>query len=254
MTTTSHADRLTRVVEDVDGRGTPTQVWAAWSRAFPDLELAGWDDVLVLAPHPDDEVLGVGGLMARLVARGARVEVLAVTDGEASSPGSPTLTPAALAARRVGESAAACRVLGVDPPRRARLPDGRVAAHEGELTDLVAARLHPGRVCLATWVGDGHPDHEAVGRAAAAACQRTGARLVQYPVWMWHWSAPDDPAVPWESCAVLGLDPQELDLKRRSVEHFVTQIHPLSPAPADTAVLPPFVIDRLVTGREMVLL
>ncbi len=254
MTATSHADRLTPVVEEVDGRGTPASVWAAWPRVFPDLDLTGWDDVLVLAPHPDDEVLGVGGLMARLVARGARVEVLAVTDGEASNPGSPTLTPTALAARRVGESVAACRVLVVDPPRRAGLPDGGVAAREGELTDLVAARLHTERVCLATWVGDGHPDHEAVGRAAAAACRRTGARLVQYPVWMWHWSAPDDPAVPWESAAVLSLDPPEVDAKRRAVEHFVTQIHPLSTAPADAAVLPPFVVDRLVTGREMVLL
>ncbi|MDQ2757233.1 MAG: PIG-L family deacetylase [Actinomycetota bacterium] len=252
--TTSHADRLTPVVESDDGRGTPSHVWAAWPRVFPELDLTGWDDVLVLAPHPDDEVLGVGGLMRRLVAQGSRVEVLAVTDGDGSHPGSPTLTRAALARLRVAESAAACAALGLDPPRRAGLPDGGVAALEARLTDLVATRLHPGSVCLATWAGDGHPDHEAVGRAASAACERTGARLVQYPVWTWHWSSPDDPAVPWDSAAVLHLDDLELGAKRCAVEHFVTQLHPLSSAPADTTVLPPFVVDRLVTGREMVML
>ena len=254
MTTVSHAERLSVVVEDDHGRGTPARVWATWPRVFPDLDLTGWDDVLVVAPHPDDEVLGVGGLMARLVATGGRVEVLAVTDGDASHPGSPTLDPAALATRRVAESDAACGVLGVAPPRRAGLPDGGVSAHEARLTDLVAARLRTGTVCLATWAGDGHPDHEAVGRAAAVACARTGARLVQYPVWAWHWSAPDDPAVPWAAAAVVRLDDLEPEAKRRAVERFVTQIHPLSPAPADAAVLPPFVVDRLVTGREMVLL
>ena len=175
---------------DQMGQGTPASTWSAWRRAFDELDLSGWDRVLVVAPHPDDEVLGVGALMAALVSRGADVTVAAVTDGGAAYPLSPTLGPAALARVRVTESDAACATLGVAPPHRLGLPDGAVASHEPELVDHLLTLLRPGTICLATWAGDGHPDHEATGRAAAQACRATAAVLVEYPVWMWHWSSP----------------------------------------------------------------
>ncbi len=73
------------------------------------------------------------------------------------------------------------------------LPDGKLAENESRLadvlTDILAARP-AGTWCAATWRGDGHPDHEAVGRAAAVAASRTGAVLLEYPIWMWHWLIP----------------------------------------------------------------
>ncbi|MDQ6896829.1 MAG: hypothetical protein M3171_09545, partial [Actinomycetota bacterium] len=44
---------------------------------------------------------------------------------------------------------------------------------------------------------------------AARACAHTGARLVEYPVWMWHWAAPLDPAVSWQRVRRHRLPPQE---------------------------------------------
>lgn len=250
MPSESHTQRLTTV--DETGRGTPASTWAGWARTFPAIELASLRDVVVVAPHPDDEVLGVGALMARLAARSARVRVVAVTDGEAAYPDSPTVSPGELASVRVGESERACRLLGIDPPLRLGIPDGAVAAHEHIVEERLTQLLRPGVTCLSTWPGDGHPDHEAVGRAASAACLRTGATPLSYPVWMWHWAAPADPAVPWDDAAVLELTDAEHELKRVAVDCFATQIRPLSAHPADAAVLPPFVIDRLLTRREMV--
>lgn len=250
MRSPSHAKRLTTV--DETGRGTPASVWSRWGRALPALDLSALTDVVVVAPHPDDEVLGVGALMARLARQSVRVRVVAVTDGDAAYPSSPTLGPRELAAVRVDESERACGVLGVDPPLRLGLADGAVEAHESQLEERLAELLAPGVTCLATWSGDGHPDHEAVGRAASAACLRTGASLLSYPVWMWHWALPDDPAVPWQTVSVVALTDTEHELKRVAVECFATQIRPLSTHPADAAVLPPFVIDRLLTRREVV--
>ena len=51
---------------------------------------------------------------------------------------------------------------------------------------------------------------------------------------------------------VLELTDAEHELKRVAVGCFASQIRPLSSHPADAAVLPPFVIDRLLTRREMV--
>ncbi len=74
---------------DLTGSGTPEDLWTR------SLRLAGlpiWDPqpgpserVLLVAPHPDDEILGAGGTAARLSACGAEVVVVA---GPAASAGS----------------------------------------------------------------------------------------------------------------------------------------------------------------------
>ena len=93
------ADRTVR------GQGTPAARWRAWSR-WPSAPTVGLDEVvppgrrlLVVAPHPDDEVLGSGGLLHLAVRAGRAVRVLLATDGQASHPGSsrwpvPRLVPA----------------------------------------------------------------------------------------------------------------------------------------------------------------
>ncbi len=144
------------------------------------------------------------------------------------TPDSPTLTPDALAAARIAESNQATALLGVGEPLRLGIPDGGVSAHEHELTTRLVGVLTatPGEAervwVLATWRGDGHPDHEATGRAAAEACSITGHRLIEYPVWMWHWARPADPAVPWNRIRVLTPgrgDPGTQTPCRRRIPH-----------------------------------
>lgn len=105
---------------------------------------------------------------------------------------------------------------------------------------------------LCTWRGDGHPDHEASGRAAAAACAATGARLAEYPVWTWHWAEPGQERVPWDRRHRVVLSDAELAAKQAAVAEFVTQVAPLSSQPGDEAILPDWILDRLVTREETV--
>lgn len=124
---------------------------------------------LVLAPHPDDESVGCGGLIALLADAGATVTVLVATDGEATR-GAAAAGPT-VASRRRDEARAACRALGAEEPRFAGLPDGRLAEHLPELTAAVAraaGELRPD-VVLVPWFGDGHPDHRALSEAVADA-------------------------------------------------------------------------------------
>nr|MDT0666678.1 PIG-L family deacetylase [Micromonospora sp. DSM 115978] len=92
-----------------------------------------------MAPHPDDETLGVGGLMVLLRRAGVPVTVVAVTDGDASHPHSPTLRPADLVRLRDAERKAAFAELGLAdvPVHRLGLPDGGVARYRGPLTDAL---------------------------------------------------------------------------------------------------------------------
>jgi LmbE family N-acetylglucosaminyl deacetylase len=240
------------VVTPIAGEGTAEEVWRAWP-AMRDWPVLSLDDLpgppLVVAPHPDDEVLGVAGLMARAGA----AELVAVTDGEASHPGSTVHTRTGLALLRRAETAEALRRLGLadTPVHRLGHPDG--AVDEAALTESLTDLLTPGRWCLATWRGDGHPDHEAVGRAAARACALTGARLLEYPVWAWHWASPDDGRVPWSRARRVDLAPEHRAAKAAAIRAFPSQIAPLGPAAADAAILPPHVLARFARPFEVVL-
>ncbi|WP_428986150.1 PIG-L deacetylase family protein [Streptomyces pyxinae] len=235
---------------ETDGYADPIQApgtdeerwrrWDGWAR-LPECELPGEGRVVVVAAHPDDEVLGMGGTLARLVAAGLTVTVVSVTDGEGSHPGSTRLAPDRLAELRARELREALGELGAEKAEVVRLglPDTGVAAHEDWLTEELAALLPDAALCLAPWTGDVHGDHEAAGRAAVAAAREASVRCLLYPVWLWHWARPDDPRVPWERAARLPLPPGALARKRAAVGRFASQIRPLGPAPEDAAVLPP---------------
>jgi LmbE family N-acetylglucosaminyl deacetylase len=234
----------------VIAEGTSEASWRAWPswRAWAALTLDPATPPLVVAPHPDDEILGVAGLMAML----GRADLAAVTDGEASHPGSTVHTPAALATIRRAETAEALARLGLAGATVHRLgqPDG--AIDEDAVTARLTPLLSPGRWCLATWRGDGHPDHEAVGRAAARACAATGARLLEYPIWMWHWARPDDADVPWDRARRVDLTPAAAAAKQAAIEAFPSQIAPLGPADEDAAILPSHVLERFARRFETI--
>ncbi|GLZ55721.1 PIG-L family deacetylase [Actinomycetospora sp. NBRC 106378] len=236
---------------DLTGTGTSEQDWqasgvlAALPRVTPaDVRPAG--RVVVLAPHPDDETLGVGATLATWARAGAAVTVLAVTDGEASHPGSPTLSPARLVERRVAERTAALHRLGLAgaPVVRAGLPDGGVADRRADLAALLTDLVSPGDTLLAPVPGDGHPDHDAVADVAADA----GVPVLGYAVWWWHWAAAGE--LP-PGAVVIGPDEAAREAKRDAVSCFRTQVEPLSDHPADAAILPPPVLERLLRHEEV---
>jgi len=149
------------------------------------LRLAGGRRLVVIAPHPDDETLGCGSLIARAVDRGVRVGVIALTDGDASHPSSRRWPAAALGHLRSGEQRRALARLaaGQAPVRRLGWGDGRVAAHADVrrlCRQLVALRAG---IVLVTSSADHHADHQAAADLARAAARRLGLPLVHYAVW-----------------------------------------------------------------------
>ncbi|MGR3541185.1 MAG: PIG-L deacetylase family protein [Hasllibacter sp.] len=148
--------------------------------------------LLVLAPHPDDETLGCGLLLADRWARGLPTHVACLTDGAASHPASLEWPGPRLAALRRDELATAIRRLGGEPGRDLTwmgLPDAALHRLHGPGEDL-AARIAAlvdrlgARTLLAASPEDPHCDHVAGGRAARSAlAARPGLALWFYPVW-----------------------------------------------------------------------
>jgi LmbE family N-acetylglucosaminyl deacetylase len=235
--------------------GTPAPVWLAGleSRALPPLDLTECPGLVVVAAHPDDETLGLGATIAQLVASGVDVRVVSVSDGGAAQPGATAAEQSRLATTRRHELSRAAGVLKVPEPVSLELPDGQLADHEDALTELLTGILGTSEKppwCAATWRGDGHPDHEAVGRAAASACARTGAVLLEYPVWMWHWASPFDAAVPWDRAQAVALPDWAVARKQQAAQCFRSQFKPGIAGP--TPVLPTFVLRRLLAVGELV--
>lgn len=211
---------------------------------LPELSIDGHDLAIVVAPHPDDETLALGGTIAAMTARGMAVIVVTASDGEASHPLSTTVTPDELRALRRAESRSALRVLADGHPGNVlnvqlHLRDGRLAAVQEDLTDQLLKYLSPQDLCFATWEFDGHPDHEAVGRAAKKASERSGARLLQYPVWTWHWATPDERSIPWDRARRIELSDHDQQRKQSALECYETQILPIGDALGDEAIVAP---------------
>jgi LmbE family N-acetylglucosaminyl deacetylase len=245
----------------IEGEGTPESAWQGWARlaALPEVtpaELVPFGSrAVVIAPHPDDEVLGTGGLLARLSDLGRSLKIVAVTDGTASHPESTEWPPEKLASVRPQETREALQRLRLRQVQVARLglPDGGPAQIEEKLAGLLQAHLQPGDVVFTTWRFDGHPDHEAVGRAALAAAAEAGLPAVEVPLWTWHWASPDDPRVPWSRARRIVLDDATHARKRRAVQAFRSQIQPDS-ATGKAAVLPEHVLARLTRPYEVILI
>ena len=129
--------------------------------------------VLVLAPHPDDEVFGCGGALALHGAAGTSVHVVVLTGGDA---GGEAL------ARRV-ESEAAARVLGYAPPQFWDLPDRGLAYGEALVARIAQALQDSGAQLLyAPSLWENHPDHRATALAALEAARREGCTLAAYEI------------------------------------------------------------------------
>jgi bacillithiol biosynthesis deacetylase BshB1 len=119
-------------------------------------------DYLVIAPHPDDAELGVGGTILLLQEQGASVGVLDLTDGEPTPFGSPEI--------RRRETEAATQVLGLAWRGNLGLPNRRLEASLEARAKLAGAlrELRP-RCLFAPFWEDAHPDHVAASALVDAA-------------------------------------------------------------------------------------
>ena len=164
--------------------------------------------VLVVAPHPDDESLGCGGLIAHACDAGHEVLIACLTDGAASHLNSARWPPARLAALRRNELDEASALLsnGRAKVRRFDAPDGRLETCEAEseawLAKLIAE--HALASVFAPWIADPHTDHKAAWRIAAKAVARSAAALFAYPVWGLT-LADDEDAGPAGECLKLDI-------------------------------------------------
>jgi LmbE family N-acetylglucosaminyl deacetylase len=150
--------------------------------------------VLVFAPHPDDEVAGPGGALARHRAQGDIVRVIVATDGRNGDP-ERRFDPASYAARRRDESRAGLAEVGVDDVVFWGFPDGHVPSPSdlarGAQMAADALRSFAPDVVYLPWAREGHPDHHAVHVAVVMALDAVAFRGLALGYEVWNALVPD---------------------------------------------------------------
>ena len=145
-------------------------------------------NVLMLAPHPDDELVGCGGTLLELIEHGARVTIVQATDGSASSAlrhaDESLRTSIRLEeARAVGEALGASRIVYWREDNRALRCRGETV----EQLRVALAELRPAMI-FTPFVTDIHPDHFELNRIleralASAPFDASGSQILYSEIW-----------------------------------------------------------------------
>jgi LmbE family N-acetylglucosaminyl deacetylase len=222
----------------------------AWTKLpFSDTEtIFGTGRTLVLAPHPDDESIGCGGMIAKLCRAGRPPRVAILTDGTGSHQGSRQITSATLRRIRENEAREALRFLGFTAPNAPifmRLRD-TAAPHRGALFEVALARLialcADCQTICAPWSEDPHSDHLAAHLLANAVAGNTAIRHICYPVW--GWTLPDDKQLPDRPVRGWRLDISDcLAEKQAAVQAHRSQLGVVIADDPSGFVLPPALLE-----------
>ena len=212
--------------------------------------------LVVVAPHPDDESLGCGGLIAQAVREGRPVRVVIVSNGCGSHPHSKAYPHDRLRSLREAETVRAMAELGLgaEHVHFLRLPDGGVPSEGAEAevaADKVAeiARAAGARALFVTWRHDPHCDHTASAAIVDLARARLpGIAAYAYPVW--GWTLPPEREVGPAPGGFRLVVEAERAAKRRAVEAHASQVSGLIEDDPSGFQLQPAMIDRLCGPHE----
>lgn len=145
---------------------------------------------MVLAPHPDDEVFGCAGLIARMPRDGKEVHVAVMSGGGGSHRNCCNVSDDVLITNRRKLTVNACRILGLDSDRILFLDfkDGAIGEDDTENMDRLkefVRQVNPDNVFV-PHNGEGWADHLATRRIGLALAPEH-AQVWEYCVWMWYY-------------------------------------------------------------------
>ena len=139
--------------------------------------------IVILSPHPDDDVIGAGGTLSKHHAKGCHITSVVLTDGEACDAEESTST---IRARRRAETQRAAELVGIDEVVFLGEPDGAVADRDAAARNLrdCLLRTVPELVYVPMFL-DNHPDHRATTALLARAVRGTNLTFAccAYETW-----------------------------------------------------------------------
>ena len=183
-------------------------------------------NVIIIAPHPDDEVFGCGGLIARLVADGHAPHVIELTGGGGSHRGCCSTSESEIISARRELTHKAMSALGLPEWHLHELnfTDGNIGeGNPEEKKQLVALILEiKPDVILVPHHGDGWPDHLAA-RELGIELAGDDLEVYEYCVWMWYYRQKN---LDWQNGYVLKMSQAEHQKKLDAINIYHSALAP----------------------------
>ncbi len=181
---------------------------------------------LIIAPHPDDEIIGCAGLIQQLIAQSQTPHIVFMTGGEGSHKGCCDIDAETLSKNRRGLARNINSSLGVKEENLHFLnyPDGGIKEEHKETDTLksLIETIRPATIFVPHW-GEGWPDHlntRLIGKELAKTC---GADVYEYCVWMWYYNTWH---LNWKQGFIINMTEQEHKNKIKAIEDYTLPTAP----------------------------
>ena len=184
------------------------------------------DKTVIIAPHPDDEVIGCAGLIQALVERGTPPHVIILTGGEGSHRGCCNTSAEDIIAARhqLTLDAAATLGLSLSHIHCLHYPDGGVALEhpETERLQTLLSELVPQSVFV-PHRGEGWSDHLQAAEIAKHLLKGQDVSIYEYCVWMWYYNVW---RLDYRNARVLRMSRVRHQRKLQAIDEYVTPLAP----------------------------
>ena len=188
-------------------------------RCRPSLPIIG--NTVIIAPHPDDEVIGCAGLIQALAERGTPPHVIILTGGEGSHRGCCNTPEADIVSARHQLTIKAAEILGLPQSHIHCLhyPDGGVdfAHSETEKLKELLEELSPKALFL-PHKGEGWNDHTRVLGIAKELTKHSSVSIYEYCVWMWYYNVWN---LDYKNACILKMSSAQHKRKLQAIEQYV---------------------------------
>lgn len=185
------------------------------------------NNILVIAPHPDDEIFGCAGMIKQAIEQGKKVNVLILSGGGKSHSGCCNINEEILISERRDLSRNAAKILGLslDNLHFLNYPDGNISFESSEtlrLAELID-ELNPKAVFVPHF-GEGWSDHIETGNIVRRLLQdRVCVKLYEYCVWFWYYNTW---RIDWKQARLLRMDEMQYRTKLKAIDAYVRPLAP----------------------------
>lgn len=179
-----------KTIKKYIGKLSDQFVWSRYLNVLKNLEMnkpqlfeGELSDLLIIAPHPDDDVIGCGGTIAKYASQGCKIKVIIITDG---GKGDPSIPYHDLVNIRKQEAEKALYSIGVEDVEFLNFRDGDVNRNMLRLKEELFKRILPFHNVFTPFITDNHSDHIHTTKALYAALKEMHKEKIEiwsYELW-----------------------------------------------------------------------